>query len=286
MNNSILVTGGKGQLASSIRAIADQYPTVNFIFVDRNELDITNAQHVLEYFKNSQIDWCINCAAYTAVDRAEEEIEKAQRVNVIGARNLAQASKIQNVKLVHISTDFVFDGLNDAPYKETDAANPQSIYGITKLNGENEIKRFCPSSFIIRTSWLYSEFGHNFMKTMLKLASERDSLSVVNDQIGTPTYAVDLAKAIMHIILENKSNYGVFHYANLGQITWFEFATTIFELTNINIILKPVSTKEYVTLAVRPKYSVLNTSKITEEFGLKIPFWKDSLIKALNEVKY
>ncbi|MGC1633408.1 MAG: dTDP-4-dehydrorhamnose reductase [Gelidibacter sp.] len=285
MKKTVLVTGGNGQLGQCIQSIAEQYSTLDFLFVDKNILDITNAAAVLKFFEIHPIDWCINCAAYTAVDNAEVNEELAYQVNVIGARNIAQACQKNNSKLIHISTDFVFDGSNSKPYKEADNVNPQGVYARTKRNGEIEVKDTCSSSFIIRTSWLYSEFGHNFMKTMLRLASERDLLTVVNDQIGSPTYAIDLAEALMQIILKNKDNYGIFHYSNQGESSWFEFAKSIFNLTNSHITLKPILTKDYFTLAKRPKYSVLDTSKISEEFSLKIPFWEDSLGKALSKVK-
>lgn len=284
MKTTVLVTGGNGQLGQSIHSIAYQFPTLNFIFVDKSTLDITNANVVLDFFKMHVINWCINCAAYTAVDNAEENKELAHQVNVSGARNIADACQKNGSKLIHISTDFVFDGLKNTPYKETDVVNPQGIYGVTKLDGETEVQKYCPSHFIIRTSWLYSEFGHNFIKTMLRLASERDTLKVVDDQIGSPTYAVDLAEVLIQIILDNKTNYGVFHYSNQGEISWFEFAKTIFELTKRKVILESILTEDYPTLAKRPKYSVLDTYKIFEAFNLNIPFWKDSLIKALSKV--
>lgn len=285
MKTTVLVTGGNGQLGQCIQSVANQFPTLQFLFVDKDTLDITNEKDVLDFFETHHIHWCINCAAYTAVDHAEENQELAHEVNVIGARNIAKASQRNGSKLIQISTDFVFDGKNSNPYKETDRVNPLGIYGRTKLNGEMEIKNICSSYFIVRTSWLYSEFGNNFMKTMLRLGSERDHLSVVNDQIGSPTYAVDFAEALIQIIQTDTDNYGVYHYSNQGQISWFDFAKTIFELTNNKLTLSPILSRDYVTLAERPKYSVLDTSKITDKFALKIPFWKDSLINALENVQ-
>lgn len=285
MTTKVLVTGAKGQLGQCIQSIAHQYPTLNFLFVDKQQMDITNIIQISEFFKTHKVDWCINCAAYTAVDQAENHKEEAYQINVLGTRNIAQLCQEYDAKLIHISTDFVFDGLKTSPYTEWDATNPINVYGETKLKGELEVKAHCASHFIIRTSWLYSEFGHNFMKTMLRLASERDILRVVNDQIGSPTYALDLAEALLHIIQKDKDHYGVFHYSNQGQISWFEFAKTIFELVNHHIVLEQILTKDYPTLATRPLYSVLDTSKISEAFNLEIPFWKDGLVTALSKVQ-
>lgn len=285
MTTKVLVTGAKGQLGQCIQSIAHQYPTLNFLFVDKQQMDITNIIQISEFFKTHKVDWCINCAAYTAVDQAENHKEEAYQINVLGTRNIAQICQEYDAKLIHISTDFVFDGLKSSPYTERDATNPINVYGETKLKGELEVKAHCASHFIIRTSWLYSEFGHNFMKTMLRLASERDILRVVNDQIGSPTYALDLAEALLHIIQKDKDHYGVFHYSNQGQISWFEFAQTIFELVNHHIVLEQILTKDYPTLATRPLYSVLDTSKISEAFNLEIPFWKDGLVTALSKVQ-
>lgn len=285
MKTKVLVTGGNGQLGQSIQAIAIQHPTIDFLFVDKFSLDITDSKHVLEFIKANKIDWCINCAAYTNVDKAETEPEKAYQINVLGARNIAQACQEYGVKLIHISTDFVFDGFKTTPYTELDETNPINIYGKTKLKGENEIKQILDTHFIIRTSWLYSEFGHNFMKTMLRLASEKDKIAVVNDQIGSPTYAEDLAEVLIQMILKDNDNYGVFHYSNQGQISWFEFAEGIFELANCDVFLAPILTKDYPALAKRPQYSVLESSKMAEQFCVDIPYWKDSLIKVLSGVQ-
>lgn len=282
---TVLVTGARGQLGQCIQKIAHQFSTLHFIFVDKNKLDITNTNDVLVFFEAHPIDWCINCAAYTAVDNAENDQKNAYKINSLGAKKIAQACQKYGVKMIHISTDFVFDGLKTTPYKETDAVNPQSVYGASKLEGEIAIKTYCPSHLIIRTSWLYSEFGHNFLKTMLRLSSERNTLAVVSDQIGSPTYAVDLAEVLLQMILDNKTNYGTFHYANQGELSWFDLAKAIFDCTENTVILEQILTRNYVNLAKRPPYSVLNTSKICEEYHLKIPFWKHSLIKALSQVK-
>lgn len=283
MRTKVLVTGANGQLGQTIRAIANQYPTLDFLFLDKDHLDVTNASQVLGFFKSNALNWCINAAAYTAVDNAETHPEQAYQINVLGANHIAKACHEHAVKLIHISTDFVFDGEKNAPYKENDTTNPLGVYGLTKLEAENAVKAYCSSHFIIRTSWLYSEFGDNFMKTMVRLASERDLVRVVSDQIGAPTYARDLAVVLINIILGDRVNYGTFHYSNQGQISWFEFAKAIFEEIQSSVRLEPILTKDYVTLAKRPLYSVLDTSKIETEMSLRIPFWRESLIAVLSQ---
>ncbi|MBA6151939.1 dTDP-4-dehydrorhamnose reductase [Gelidibacter maritimus] len=282
MKTRVLVTGGSGQLGQSIQSIALQQSSLEFLFCDKNMLDITNSEHVLSFFKTNKIDWCINCAAYTNVDKAEVNQDQAYQINVLGAKNIAKACQVYNVKLIHISTDFVFDGQSNKPYTETDITNPINTYGRTKLQGEAEIASIFDNFFIIRTSWLYSEFGHNFMKTMLRLSSEKELIRVVDDQIGTPTYAGDIAEALIKLILDDTSNYGIFHFANHGEVSWFEFAKAIFEQTHSSVILEPIFSRDYITLAKRPAYSVLDTSKASEEMDIAIPFWKDSLSKAIQ----
>jgi len=281
----VLVTGSNGQLGQCIRSVSKELNNNFQFFFATEEFDITNEEQVLGYFNENNFNYCINCAAYTAVDKAEEENEKAYKVNALGVEYLADACLRTDTTLIHISTDFVFDGKGNKQYTELDKTNPISVYGETKLQGENIIAKKLEKYFIIRTSWLYSEFGNNFVKTMLRLGNERDALNVVSDQIGSPTYAIDLAKVLLNIIFENKSNYGIYHYSNQGQISWFEFAKGIFEASNNDIILKPILTKDYSTLAKRPRYSVLDTSKISEQFNLEIPFWKESLLSAILKVK-
>ncbi|AOW21152.1 dTDP-4-dehydrorhamnose reductase [Urechidicola croceus] len=276
---TVLVTGGNGQLARSIKA--NEIENVQFIYYDASELDIYQISQVQSVFKKNKIDYCINCAAYTAVDAAESNQELAFNVNTLGAKNLAIACLEYNVVLIHISTDFVFDGGNIKPYTELDIPNPLSFYGKTKLEGEQFIQSIFDNYFIIRTSWLYSEFGNNFMKTMLRLGKEKKSLSIVNDQIGTPTYAVDLAKVILKIIVTKNSKFGTYHYSNNGETSWFGFAEEIFNQCNNNIELKAIKSEDYPTAAIRPKYSVLNKTKIQQAIEIKIPFWKDSLKVAL-----
>ena len=278
----VLVTGSAGQLGQSLQFIAPNYPEIQFVFYTSKELDITDLDQCKLIFSKHQPDFCINAAAYTAVDKAESEPEKAHLINVIGAKNLAEVSKEQHTVLLHISTDFVFDGSKKNPYTETDLPNPTGIYGQTKLEGEKAIQNTWEKHFIIRTSWVYSQFGNNFMKTMLRLASERDSISVVNDQIGTPTNAVDLATALIHIILTDNrqpttNNYGIYNFSNEGQCSWYDFAQKIFEVNGISINLQPISTSGFPTPAKRPGFSVLDKTKIKNAFGLEINNWEESL---------
>ncbi|WP_299488068.1 dTDP-4-dehydrorhamnose reductase [uncultured Allomuricauda sp.] len=280
----ILVTGASGQLGSTFKSLVSEGKTadLDFIFKSSSELDITDFDAVNAELISSDYAYCINCAAYTNVDQAEEENDLAYRINVTGARNLAMNCNESSTVLIHISTDFVFDGFLNTPYIEEDIARPIGFYGDTKFKGERAIINNLEEYFILRTSWLYSEHGHNFMKTMLKLGAERDELSVVYDQIGTPTYALDLANVILHIIKAHSIEYGVYNYSNEGVGSWYDFAKEIFNQYKIDIDLKPIRSEEYPTPAERPKFSVLDKSKIKNTFGLQIPHWKDSLAVALK----
>jgi dTDP-4-dehydrorhamnose reductase len=278
----VLVTGSNGQLGQSLQFIAPNYPNINFIFCSSSELDITNLEKCHSIFSKIKPKYCINSAAYTAVDKAESEPEKAHLINVVGVKNLAEVCKKHNTVLLHISTDFVFDGNASKPYTENDFTNPTGVYGQTKLDGEKAIQEIWSNHFIIRTSWVYSQFGNNFMKTMLRLSSERDSVSVVNDQIGTPTNAVDLAEVLVHIILADNrqpitDNFGIYNFSNEGQCSWYDFAKKIFEINNINIDLKPIPTTSFPTPAKRPKYSVMDKSKIKSIFVIVIKSWEERL---------
>jgi dTDP-4-dehydrorhamnose reductase len=274
---NILVTGGQGQLATCIKDSTKGSNDLNFTYVDIDELDITNQNAVNRFFNENKFEYCINCAAYTAVDNAESNQELAKQVNEIGAKNLAYACKKYNAVLIHISTDFVFDGKQTNFYTEEDSANPLSVYGATKRNGELAIANSIKEHFIIRTSWLYSEHGHNFLKTMFRLGSERQNLSVVVDQIGTPTYAGDLAKVILSIIQEDSSLFGIYHYSNEGVASWYDFAVAIFDISNLDVQVDPIKTTAYPTPAIRPKNSIMDKSKIKEAFNLQIPYWRESL---------
>ncbi len=280
---NILITGASGQLGSMLQSmVGSNTHGLDFFFKSSTQLDITDLEAVRETLSSQDFAYCVNCAAYTHVDKAETEPETARRVNSSGARNLALGCKQNNTVLIHISTDFVFDGYGNVPYKEEDIARPLGFYGDTKYNGERAIVNTLKEHFIIRTSWLYSEYGHNFMKTMLRLASEREVLSVVYDQVSTPTYAKDLAEVILAIIKAKSEEYGVYHYSNEGVASWYDFAKAIFDKTGSDIKLKPILSEEYPTPAERPKYSVLDKSKIKQTFGLEIPYWKDSLQVALK----
>jgi len=278
----VVVTGANGQLGQCLQELAKTDKELHYTFVSSKELDITNKKKVETFFNQNKFDYCVNCAAYTAVDRAEEEVDKATLVNVLGVENVAKSAKKNKVVLIHISTDFVFDGKASLPYTEIDASNPVSIYGKTKLEGERKIQDTLANYFIIRTSWLYSEYGNNFMKTMLKLGADRADLNVVNDQTGTPTYAKDLAKVIRDIIRDTSEDYGLYNYSNAGATTWYDFAKEIFKLTKNNIRLTGVSTASYPTAAIRPSYSVMSKDKIIKTLKVRVPDWKESLRQALS----
>jgi dTDP-4-dehydrorhamnose reductase len=280
---SILVTGAHGQLGRSVELISSQYPHYQFSFVSRDELDLSDAENMTDYFQHNHFDFIINCAAYTAVDQAEQEPELANNINHMAVQKLAEIAKAQDSALIHISTDYVFDGENCTPYTEIEQTNPQGVYGNSKLAGEQAVIHIAPKGCIIRTSWVYSEFGNNFVKTMLRLGCEREKLSVVFDQVGSPTRAKDLAFAIMRIIELNTTQceqlveVPIYHFSGEGVCSWYDFAKTIFELANISCDVSPIETKDYPTPATRPHYSVLNKAKIKDEYELSIPYWKDSL---------
>ena len=278
----VLVTGASGQLGQAIQFIAKNHSEIKFVFCSSSDLDISNKENCQTVFQKTKPDFCINAAAYTAVDKAESERYKAELINVLGSKNIAEVCNNFDVKLIHISTDFVFDGSNDKPYTETQITNPKGVYGQTKLDGEKAIQQVFSKYYIIRTSWVYSQFGNNFMKTMLRLASERAALSVVNDQIGTPTNAVDLAEALVQIILSanqqpTNDNYGIYNFSNEGECSWYDFAKKIFEINNVSIDLSAIPTEQFPTPAKRPKYSVLDKSKIKTTFGITIKTWEESL---------
>lgn len=286
---NILVTGANGQLGQAIKLIAGSYPAFNFIYTDYQELDITNTSAIAEFFSQQTIHACINCAAYTAVDKAETEEEKAFQLNFEAALNLAEACLQHSAQLVHVSTDYVFDGRYYRPYTESDEASPQSIYGASKLRGEAAALGANPDAVVIRTSWLYSQFGVNFVKRMKELMQERPSLNVVFDQVGSPTYAVDLAQVILQVLVHRQENPGatiggVYHYSNEGVTSWYDFAVAIKELTGSSCEISPITSDQYPTPAQRPAYSVLNKQKIRNTFDIKIPYWRDSLQLCLKQL--
>jgi len=288
----ILVTGKNGQLGKSIRKIiTNNEQTDEFVFTGREELDFSSTDSIASYFNHNNFDIIINCAAHTAVDKAEEEAVLANQINHLAVAQLAQISEIQQAKLIHVSTDYVFDGEGGKHYTETDETNPINVYGRTKLAGEKALQEIMPTdAIIIRTSWVYSEYGNNFVKTMLRLGKQRDELSVVGDQIGSPTYATDLANAILGTI-QNKAfkevgqETQVYHYSNAGELSWYEFAKEIFELSGIQCSVSPITTEQYPTPAKRPKNTLMNKDKIAETFSVNIPDWKESLNTCMTILK-
>ncbi len=282
---NILVTGTNGQVGSEIKELSSNYP-YKFYFTDKKELDITNLQDVRKYIIENNIDTIINCVAYTAVDKAESEQELADKVNHLAVKNLAMLSNEFGIKLIHISTDYVFDGTNFKPYTEEDTTNPQSVYGSTKLDGEKTILEYnLKNSIIIRTSWVYSYYGNNFVKTMLRLGKEKEELGVIFDQVGTPTYAKHLAKTILDILpqVEN-SKVEIYNYSNEGVLSWYDFAKEIMKMAKLNCKINPIETCQYPTPAKRPHFSLLNKSKIKSTFIIEIPYWKDGLDDCLRRL--
>jgi dTDP-4-dehydrorhamnose reductase len=285
----VLVTGSNGQLGMELRILAASYPQYNFIFLSHLDLPIENRETVFYFFRNYSPDYCINCAAYTAVDKAESEKNLAFDINTEGAVLLAAACSVYNTKLIHISTDYVFDGTASVPYKEDDSTNPQSVYGESKLEGEMQVVQFNKEAIIIRTSWVYSEFGKNFVKTMLKLMSEKKEINVVSDQIGSPTYAADLAETIMGIILNSQFSIinwtsGIYHFSNEGIISWYDFAIAIKELSGSTCKINPIPTSQFPTPAKRPAYSVLDKTKIQKTFSIQLKDWKQSLDHCIKKI--
>ncbi|MCF8342672.1 MAG: dTDP-4-dehydrorhamnose reductase [Chitinophagaceae bacterium] len=281
----VLIIGGDGQLGQSFKSISSNWEKLELIFGDKTDCDILYYAVLLEVFDLHKPDFVINCAAYTAVDKAEDEENMAIAINSTGAENVAKACEAFNTTLIHISTDFVFEGNTPALLNEEMATAPISVYGQTKLEGEQLVAKTCEKHFIVRTSWLYSEFANNFMKTMLKLSETRTELGIISDQIGSPTYAVDLANAVLQMIDSGSSKYGTYHYSNEGVISWYDFAHGIFELSEKEMVLNPLKTFEYPTKAKRPAWSAMDKTKIKKEFGLKIPYWRNSLALALSRNK-
>lgn len=282
MLKRILVTGANGQLGQSIKEIAIKYTNLDFVFVSRTELDITNENEVIQFFQNNKFNAVVNCAAYTAVDLAESDEENARLVNATATQYLAEATAKQEIPFIHISTDYVFDGTVSKPRLETDIVKPIGVYGQTKLEGEELALSINPKTIVIRTAWVYSKYGKNFVKTMLWLFNEKEEIGVINDQIGSPTNAVDLADAIAQILSKDDLVYGIYNYSNEGECSWFEFASKIKELSQSPIIINPIPTSAYPTPAKRPAYSLLDKSKIKETFNISISSWEESLKKELT----
>ncbi|GAA4493605.1 dTDP-4-dehydrorhamnose reductase [Hymenobacter ginsengisoli] len=275
--NTTLVFGASGQLGQCLTQVAQERNLNGLISPPEAQANILNPNGLRSLFEQHRPAYIINCAAYTAVDKAEDEVDLARRVNRDGVENLARLCGEFGTTLIQISTDFVFAGTGNQPLVETDAPTPISVYGLTKLEGEQVIPGLAPKYFIIRTSWLYSEFAGNFVKTMLKLGRERDELRIVWDQVGTPCYAIDLAGCILHIIESQSQAYGLYHYSNEGLTSWYDFATAIFELSGLPVKTIPIRTAEYPTKATRPAYSVLDKTKVKQALGVAIPHWRTSL---------
>ncbi len=286
MIKTILVTGANGQLGNEIAEIATQFPTLNILFTGRNELNITDNEAVEKYFLKNNPQVVINCAAYTSVDKAESEPELAKLVNVIATEYLAEACKLNDIPFIHISTDFVYDGKKTVPYLETDETNPIGIYAKTKLEGEQHALKIHKKTIIIRTSWVYSSFGNNFVKTMLRLGKEKPELNVVSDQIGSPTYARDLAEALLKITLlcDALKPWGIYHFSNEGAISWFDFAKESLLLKGIETPVHAITTTQFPTPAQRPAYSVMSKEKIIKTFGIRPQPWKQSLENCLKKI--
>ena len=291
---TVLVTGANGQLGSSIHARISQYPGYNFLFTDIDTLDICDKEAVRKYVLENDVQYVMNCAAYTAVDKAEEHEDLCMRINRDAVRNLGEAAHAVGAKVIHVSTDYVFDGTSCRPYLESDATCPVSVYGRTKLAGEQALMEVCPDSVIIRTAWLYSEFGKNFCKTMMNLTATKPHLKVVFDQVGTPTYALDLAKAIETVLKDyadkkNEHDYdktGIYHYSNEGVCSWFDFTKSIAEYNGTTACdVQPCHSDEFPSPVKRPFYSVLDKSKIKETFGIRIPYWTESLRQCIANIK-
>lgn len=281
---NILITGANGQLGNEMRVVSAEQEQLTYHFTDVAELDICDIEAIERYVVDHAIDCIVNCAAYTNVNKAEEDTELCDKLNHLAPANLARVAAKHQIGLIHVSTDYVFNGEHYVPYKEDEPTCPNSVYGVTKLAGEQAILSIHPEAVVIRTAWLYSTFGNNFVKTMLRLGSEREELGVVFDQIGTPTYARDLARTIQHIMVKGIVP-GIYHYSNEGVCSWYDFTKMIFALGGITTCqLKPLHTDEYPTPAARPHYSVLDKTKIKQTYGIDVPYWVDSLRECISSV--
>ena len=278
----LLITGAYGQLGNEMRVALERYPHLESIFTDVDTLDITDKNAVDAFVALHQPNVLINCAAYTAVDKAEDDLALCYKINCDAVRNLGEVAQAHGIRVIHISTDYVFDGTSHIPYTEDMAVSPTNVYGKSKLAGERELRKACPGAIIIRTSWLYSGFGNNFVKTMLRLGSERSQLKVIFDQIGTPTYAADLADSILQIIDSEKFVPGIYHFSNEGVCSWYDFTKMIFKLAHVECEVLPIESKDYAVRTPRPHYSVLNKSKLKSTYNQTIPYWMDGLERCLH----
>jgi len=279
---NILITGSRGQLGNEMQQAASNFPEFNFIYTDVDELDICDKTALSVFVKTHAVNIIVNCAAYTAVDKAEDDVELCYKINTEAVRNIAEVACANNIQVVHVSTDYVFDGTNYMPYSEDEPVCPATVYGKSKLAGEEALMATCTEFVIIRTAWLYSSFGNNFVKTMIKLGRERESLNVIFDQVGTPTYAADLAEVILHILNSEIFVSGLYHFSNEGVCSWYDFTKTIHRIAGINCDVRPIETKDYPARTPRPHYSVLNKAKIKNTYSLVIPHWEESLEKCIR----
>jgi dTDP-4-dehydrorhamnose reductase len=279
---TILITGSNGQLGNEMQQAAVRFPDFNYIYTDVAELDICDKGALDAFVKANNVNVIVNCAAYTAVDKAEDDVELCYKINRDAVRNIAEVATKNKVKVVHVSTDYVFDGTNYLPYTEDMPVCPATVYGKSKLEGEQALLENCKESVILRTAWLYSSFGNNFVKTMMKLGVERDSLGVIFDQVGTPTYAADLADAILQLLSNKTFVPGIYHFSDEGVCSWYDFTKTIHRMANITCDVKPIETKDYPALTPRPHFSVLNKGKIKSTYGISIPHWEASLEKCIQ----
>ena len=281
----VLVTGANGQLGKELQVLHLEFPQFRFVFASREDLKLHHFGLVENYFIALRPDYCLNCAAYTAVDKAESEPDVAMLVNGEAVGNLAAVCNKYHTRLIHISTDYVFDGESETPHREEDATGPIHVYGRSKLLGEQLCRKENSDAIIIRTAWVYSEFGHNFVKTMMRLMKDRMELNVVSDQVGAPTYAYDLAKALLHILASGKWEPGMYHYSNAGKISWYDFAVEIKNLIGSSCMVHPIPTSQYPTPAKRPHFSLLNTDKIRNTYAVEIPEWRKSLAECVEKLK-
>ena len=283
--STIVVFGASGQLGQCLKNVAALQGVTDIVFPPESEANILDIEGLSKLFEQHKPAYAINCAAYTAVDKAEDDSDLAEKINNTGAANLAVQCQKHGAVLVHVSTDFVFKGNVAHPLTETDEANPISVYGQTKLDGEKAVAENLKEHFIIRTGWLYSEYANNFVKTMLKLGNDRDELKIIADQVGTPTYAIDLASFILLIIGSKNTAYGIYHYSNEGVTSWFDFARAIFDISATEVKTIPIRTDEYPTRATRPSYSVMDKSKVKQTFNIEIPYWRDSLVNCIGKLQ-
>ena len=282
---TILITGSHGQLGNEMQQTARRFPQFNYLYTDIEELDICDKAALDAFVKANAVNVIVNCAAYTAVDKAEDDVELCYKINADAVRNIGEIAAENNLKVVHVSTDYVFDGTNHIPYTEDQPVCPATVYGKSKLAGEQALLKTCKQAVILRTAWLYSSFGNNFVKTMMKLGTERDSLNVIFDQIGTPTYAADLADAIMRIISSKNFVPGIYHFSDEGVCSWYDFTKSIHRLAGITCDVRPIETKDYPARTPRPHYSVLNKAKIKSTYGIVIPHWEESLERCIKILK-